>query len=135
LPRKTLLMENFILKSENKGLNMTPEIDFNAETGKCVVSGYSFMDSALEFYEPVLNWMRLYFKLPAPKVDYEIRLKYFNSSSYRSIGQILDLLKGYRENGGDLNVTWFYDANDDELIEDIEDLAFSSNLDVKITAE
>ncbi len=127
-------MEDFILQKDTQGLNMTPDINFNANTGKCVIEGYSFMDSALEFYEPVLNWMRDYFNLPAPNVYFEIRLKYFNSSSYMSVGQILDLLKAYQEKGGKLSVTWYYDENDDEIIEDVEDLAYSAELDIDIKA-
>lgn len=124
-------MENLII-GETK---YTPQIDLDAKSGKIEIKGYSYPESAFEFYEPVLEWIEIYFKESAQKktkVDFDI--KNFNPDSSKLFFEMLDILD---ENisKSDISVSWGYEKDNHsaeqmakELKEDFEDLNIVLNV-------
>jgi hypothetical protein len=69
------------------------------------------------------------------QIDFSIRLSYFNTSSSKRILEILILLQKYAETGGKVICRWYYDPEDLDMEEDIEDLKVISKLSLEMVPE
>ena len=124
-------MENIIIEG-TRDTYFIPTVDFNAETGKCKISGESFLEDTIEFYTPLMKWIEKYTLEQKKPIEFEIKLSYFNSSTSRCILDILNILKDYEEEGGKIQVNWHYDKNDVDMEEDIEDYIADTGLDINL---
>jgi hypothetical protein len=123
-------MENLIIHTSPE-TPYFPRVNFNYETGVCEIIGESFMEETYKFYAPLMAWLEQYIA-ENKKVVFNIKLTYFNTSSSRSILDILDLLREYSEKGGDVEVFWYYDPNDPDMEDEVEDFRIESGLDLKL---
>ncbi|MGC9471302.1 MAG: DUF1987 domain-containing protein [Bacteroidales bacterium] len=105
-------MELFKLESTKR----TPEIILDP-TGAISFSGRSITENAVEFFEPVKNWVEGYLQDPQPETVVNIKLEYFNSSSARMILDILQKLLNVGKNGSRLVINWYYEEGDDDILE------------------
>jgi len=121
-------MDNLVID----GTKQTPEINFDASTGILSLSGRSIPENTFEFFNPVLTWLETY-ALEAPdKVVAKINLEYFNTSSSKYILEILKRLKGILKDGKDVLVQWYYEEDDEEMMETGEDYEDVSGLPFEI---
>lgn len=93
----------------------TPEIKFSPEEKTLVLSGRSIPENAVDFYRPVLDWAQGItndFQLTV-----QVQLEYFNTSSSKCL---LDLFKRL-EVSEELQVLWYFDADDEDMLEAGED--------------
>ncbi len=104
-----------------EGSNLTPFISFDAETGKLELKGRSIPENSLEFYRPVFEWLDKYVANPTSKTIVEIQFDYFNTSSSKCILDILKRIDKIDEAGEDVLIKWFYDENDEDMMEAGED--------------
>ncbi len=119
------------LKIEGSHTNFfIPTVDFNATTGICQLSGESFLEDTIEFYNPVLEWLEDYIDTVKGPIAFIIKLTYFNTSTSRSILDILNILKDYQDEGGEVVVNWHFDENDVDMGEDIDDYIIDTGLDI-----
>ncbi len=111
-------MEN--LKIE--GTKQSPFVDFNHTTGSLEISGRSIPENSFEFYNPLLEWLMEYAQNPKGKTTLKIYLEYFNTSSSKYILEVLKKLKEILKSpGAEVQVDWYYDEDDDEMLETGED--------------
>ncbi len=109
-----------------------PEVDFNAQTGVCSLSGQSYLEHTSKFYLQLLKWLKEYFTTKKA-IQFNIKLTYYNTSSSRSILDILDLLKIYEEEGGEVEVNWFCQESDYEVVqEEVDDFTEESELEINL---
>ena len=108
-----------------------PKVNFIYGTGVCEIIGESFMEETYKFYAPIMAWLEQYMS-EKKKIIFNLKLTYFNTSSSRSILDILDLMKDYRENGGDVEVNWYYDPNDPDMEDEVEDFKIESGVDIQL---
>jgi len=124
-------MNNLIL-DKIPGEPFFPKVNFNAQSGECEISGESYMENTYSFYLPVLEWLENYSTEVNKPVIFNFKLTYFNTSSSRSILEILQKLKEYKEKGGDVTVTWFYDEEDPDMKDEVEDFKVESEIEIKM---
>ncbi len=110
---------NHLVIEESK---FTMNIDFNAETGYCIMRGNSYPEDAISFFEPINNWFTQYINEVGKALTIEIQLNYINSSSSKCFMDIFDLLEDYFLDGGQVTVKWVYHEDDDEIKEAGEEL-------------
>ena len=108
----------------------SPEVHFNAMTGECYLKGESYMEDMYKFYKPLLSWLNTYIKHIGQPLIFNIQLTYFNTSSSRALLDILDVLKLYEDNGGKVTVNWYYDINDPDMLDEIEDFIIEANINI-----
>jgi len=108
-----------------------PSVDFNYETGICQLSGESFLEETDKFYQPLLAWLNAYIS-EQKSIYFIFKLTYFNTSTSRSVHEILMLLKNYELKGGQVKVDWYYDEEDLDMVDDIEDYIIETGLQVNI---
>lgn len=98
----------------------TPEILFNAESGKLFFGGRSIPEDPGEFYDRILDWLERYFKQTSQETEVEFKLEYTNSGSSKYILEMLKDIAGYT-NGQNVKVIWCYEV-DDESIQELGEL-------------
>lgn len=106
-------MEKLYLKATVK----SPEITFDHEKGTLSFSGKSIPERTVEFYTPVLVWVKEYVKSPPQKTTCDFRLEYYNSRSKKYMMEILKILVVLQEQGKELVVNWHYEENDEDVQE------------------
>jgi len=109
-----------------------PSVNFNADTGICELSGESYLEETSAFYEPLVNWISQYIEEKRASLTLNIKLVYYNTSSSKKILDLLRIMKDYEKSGGDATVNWFYEDNDIDTIEDIEDFMLITGLKINM---
>jgi len=104
-----------------EGSNITPDINFDAETGKLYLKGRSIPENALEFYQPVFEWLDEYLQSPNNKTVVYVQFDYFNTSSSKCILDVLKRVDKVDDAGHDVLIKWYYDENDEDMMEAGED--------------
>lgn len=95
----------------------TPAVQFIPLTGTLLLSGSSMPENALEFYRPIIDWMRAHFATPGASLTLRMELRYFNSSSMKSIFLLLETMRNAINNGGQGQVEWLVEDDDEFMLE------------------
>ena len=111
-------MENIVINGTAK----TPEVNFNSESGALEISGRSIPENSYQFYEPLLTWLDQYAGEPKSSTLLTFRLDYFNTSSSMYILGILKKLEKLHLTGSKTEVKWYYDSDDEDMLQTGEDL-------------
>ncbi len=122
-------MKDLILESKN-GTYITPAIRFMVETGVCEISGESFLEETAKFYTPIVEWLKNYTISENSTLIFSIKLTYFNTSTSKWILNILNILREYEQDGNNLIVNWYYDEDDIDMQDDIEDYELDAGLKI-----
>ena len=109
-----------------------PEVHFSADTGVCEILGESYMESTYTFFLPLMNWIDQYIKEVGGKIEFNVKLFYFNTSATKCLLDIFEILKKYEDKGGEVEVTWFYDKDDPDMKEEVKDFETESGLEIKV---
>ncbi len=94
-----------------------PGINFDPSTGKLSIIGKSYMEDAVSFYNPVIDWLKKYCSQPADETNLTIGLEYMNTSSSKYILDVFDLLNQLFKKGNNVYVIWQYNAEDEDMEE------------------
>lgn len=92
--------------------------------------GRSIPEDVSVFYDPVLEWIELYTKDPAPGSEVDIAMEYLNSGTSKYMLKILKAIKNIDHRGFSLSIRWYYEEGDDDILERGE--YYASILDLKI---
>ncbi len=102
---------------------LSPGVNFDASTDSLSVSGRSLPEDSRTFYKPIIDWLSEYVAAKEGKVNLEIHLSYFNSSSAKQLLKMLYILEDQFDAGKEVEVNWVYDKNDVMILERGEELA------------
>jgi hypothetical protein len=100
----------------------TPSIDFNPETGVLALEGESYPENPIDFFSPVLNWVKQYIEESDGGLTFNIKISYINTSSSKCMLDLLEILESYYESGGEVKVNWYYEEDDEDMEETGEEL-------------
>jgi hypothetical protein len=100
----------------------TPMVNLNAGTGVLELTGRSTSENALDFYHPILAWIKEYTKNPMPVTTLNLQLDYFNSSSSKCLLDILKNISRVQSKDNQVMVNWHYQSEDVDMRETGEDL-------------
>ena len=123
-------MDNLIIEESKQ----TPKVNFNASTGILEISGRSIPENTFEFFNPVLLWLDEYSQNAQDVTTINVNLEYFNTSSSKYILEIFKRLKGLINDGKEVLVKWYYEEDDEEMMETGEDYEDVSGLTFEIIA-
>ena len=85
-------MENFLVKGGRNEF-LVPYVSLDAGTGVCEINGESSLEYTGEFYDQIINWLKLYATEVNRVLTFNFKLTYFNTSSYKAILGVLRQLK------------------------------------------
>lgn len=97
------------------GTNRTPTISF--ENGVLSISGRSYMENSVEFYAPI---KKLVDEAEGP-ITVEISLDFFNTSSSKSLMDLLTMVDRKCIAGQDCKIKWSYKADDEDMKDSAEE--------------
>ena len=116
-----------IEKTHNK-----PFVNLSIEDCIFEIRGSSFSKSVTELYIEILKWI----DQEIPKLDGELKCSFYfdviNSISLRNIMEIFNKFSKYQDKGKHFNVTWHYDIDDEDNLENAESLSEIFNLPMTI---
>lgn len=95
----------------------TPDISFDANKGKLVIKGRAIAENPEEFFSDILQWVRDYFQKPRSSTQIDIQLEYVNSGSSKYLLEFLHLLQEQYKSGLKCEVNWYYEEDDESLLE------------------
>ena len=104
-----------------EGTSKTPTIIFDAEAGLLELKGRSIPENSIEFYKPVVESLDKYSQEPKDKTSVNIQLEYFNTSSSKCILDLFKKLESIHKTGKDVVINWFYEEDDEDMLEAGED--------------
>lgn len=100
----------------------TPYISFDVDSNQFEIAGESYSEYTLQFFEPVLEWLNQYLSKNDRPITFSFRMTYYNTSTSRRFFEILKTLEDfYQHSNAALNVNWFANSNDMDMIEAGED--------------
>lgn len=95
----------------------TPEVDFNPDNGDMLLIGKSYPADAVEFYQPIIEWVRKYVQSPAAKnTKLLCEIEYLNSASQKQVVDLIMAFKPLLDNKFDFVVHWKYEEGDDDIL-------------------
>jgi len=115
--------------------NNTPSIFIDEANMLCRIQGASFPEDAYEVYQHVLDWLDKIKDRLDTKLIVEFDYDFLNSISHKKVWQILHELKTMQSNRKDVAVTWYYEENDEDIMEAGEDLAELMNIPFELIAK
>ena len=99
------------------GTPKTPAVRCNAHQGLLEITGRSNPENTIEVFKPIVNWVEEYVQNPGEKTTINIQLEHFNTSSSKSLIGILKRLESLKKEGREVVVNWYYDADDEDILE------------------
>jgi hypothetical protein len=113
----------------------SPEVDFRFDTPTLGLRGESYPENAAAFYGQVIERLKEYLgALQNRKIEVNIALAYFNSSSTKMLFNLIAALDEAAQAGNHIALNWYHDEEDDtifefgqELCEDFPSIDFVSH--------
>ena len=100
----------------------TPQISFDIESSLFEITGESFSEYSMDFYEPILHWLKAYSQQYSQTIIFNFKVSYYNTSSSRRFYEILQILDTYHKSAkGYVMVNWYASPDDMDMIESGED--------------
>ncbi|WKK81108.2 DUF1987 domain-containing protein [Marivirga arenosa] len=109
-----------------------PYVRFDEENGTLQIKGKSYDEDVVMLYSMLRNKLKAFGGKSPDKLDVNIYLKYFNTSSSKCLFDLLSDLKDLEDNGTKLSIVWNFVEGDDEMGEDIEDFRDSLDMEFEV---
>ncbi len=95
----------------------TPTVEFSPENGILTIKGRSHPENSKVFYNPIISWCEEYVGTDPDNTILNVELEHFNTMTSKSLLDVFRSLKPLHDEGKDLLVKWFYEADDEELLD------------------
>lgn len=99
------------------GTFKTPTIISDREKGIIEIKGRSNPENSALFYKPLIEWVEEYCGNPSEKTIINIQLEHFNTSSSKCILDVFKKLEPIKKANLDITVNWYYEEDDEEMME------------------
>jgi len=96
--------------------NKTPEVHLNPK-GSIKITGRAIDESRNKFSEEIISWLDAYITSPANLTEVVIALEYLNSYNSIIMATILRQVALVTQQAKKLNIKWYIDEDDDDLLE------------------
>lgn len=105
-------------KIETEATPKTPYLMLDPKSKKIVIKGRSIPENSVQFYTPILNTLDKWIEEKTKdKITVSIQLEYFNTSSSKCILDIFKKLSELYKSGTDVDITWIYEKDDEDMME------------------
>lgn len=109
-----------------------PVVDFNPDTGVCEISGESYLEQVNDFFNPLTDWIKEYTNSDKDKLVFNFKLSYYNTSSSKKLLEMLKIISDFANNGKTVEINWYYEAGDTDILEDAEDFMMITGLNFNL---
>jgi len=98
--------------SKSVGVKFSPD-------GVLQLYGVSCDENPKLIYDQLKDWVKKYLSAPAPVTEFSIRLKYFNTSSSKTLYELLETIILLDQTNKKLKILWHYEKDDEDMEETI----------------
>lgn len=112
----------------------TPSIEFDPVQGLLEIKGRSNPENTLDFYRPLVAWVDEYVQSPAEKTTVNVHLEHFNTSSSKSILEVFRALAPIQKANREVVINWFYEDDDEDILEAGENYESITGLPFRMVA-
>ena len=109
---------------------VTPQISFDPDQSLLEIKGRSSPENSIMFYKTVLDLIDEYIESEGEEFTANFAFEYFNTSSSKCLFDIFRKLTQLEEAGKSLIINWFYEEDDEDMMEAGEDYADLLDLDL-----
>ena len=95
----------------------TPTVEFSPENGILTIKGRSHPENSKVFYNPIISWCEEYISIAPAKTTLNVELEHFNTMTSKSLLDVFRSLKPLQDEGKEFTVRWFYESDDEELLD------------------
>lgn len=117
---------------EDTGHFFEPKVNLEPRKGFCEIVGESYPEKADDFYKPLIAKIETHLQNTLKPFNLDIRLTYFNTSSFKEILKLLKILRSFQELGKKIYISWHYPVDDLDLLIEIQDLAEGAKIDINL---
>jgi len=128
-------MKDLIINKGRDGNEVFPFIKLNVKSGVCMIAGSSYMQDPREFFKPVIEWFNEYTSTMSGKLTMIYNLLSLNTGTSRVLFDILEILKDYKNKGGEVYIKWYFEDKQDTHIDDIIDITSSFEIEVDVITD
>jgi len=93
----------------------TPNVTLDRTNNIFEFSYRSLPENAIDFYNPILDWLQEYSKNPNNETIIQFKLEYFNTASAKQIAKVLLKLLEISKNAK-VKINWYYDKDDTDML-------------------
>jgi len=95
----------------------SPQVLLDQEDNQFEISGKSLPEDVVDFYQPVMDWLKEYRKKPNARTEFNLKMIYFNTASSKQIMDILMVFEEMVEEGHEVVVRWQSKKSDEDMQE------------------
>ncbi len=99
------------------GSQSTPTIQSDWAAGSISMQGDSYPENSFELFHPVFEWIERFLAEAERPLNLDLRLLYLNTSSIKAMMEIFDLLEDSYQQGKAVAVNWYYDHQNERVVE------------------
>ncbi len=104
-------------------------INFDPDEGLLEIKGRSSPENTIQFYQPLMEALEAFASDGDNGLTANIAFEYFNTSSSKCLFDVFKKLGRVEEDGRELTINWFYEEDDEDMMEAGED--YSDLLDLE----
>ncbi|MFY0686829.1 MAG: DUF1987 domain-containing protein [Cyclobacteriaceae bacterium] len=107
----------------------TPLINFDPEEGVLEMKGRSSPENSIQFYQGVIDGLDEFIASDKESFVANFAFEYFNTSSSKCLFDVFKRLSKIDEEGKSLEINWYFEEDDDDMMEAGEDYCDLLDLD------
>jgi hypothetical protein len=108
----------------------TPDVLLNPH-GIIKIKGRSIDETKTAYPEQIMNWIDAYILAPANSTEVVIALEYLNSFNTIILSNILNKLAKVTRKAKRLNIKWYVENDDEDLLERGESISSTFNIPIE----
>jgi len=102
---------------------VTPMVRIDSAAGHISFTGKASPENAIQFFYPIINNIMELFPAATNPITVDLAFRYFNTSSSKCLFDFFRALKKLQSSGKDIHVNWYYEEDDEDMLETGEDFA------------
>jgi len=113
---------------------VTPLVNFDPDKGLLEIKGRSSPENSILFYQKILDGLDDFAQSDKPGFQANFSFEYFNTSSSKCLFDVFKKLSKLDEVGKKLVINWYYEEDDEDMMEAGEDYADLLDLEFNFLA-
>lgn len=102
---------------------VTPLVNFDPDKGLLEIKGRSSPENSILFYQKIIDGLDEFAQSDREKLQANFSFEYFNTSSSKCLFDVFKRLSKLDELGKKLVINWYYEEDDEDMMEAGEDYA------------
>ena len=110
-------------------------IEFKGSEGLLRFLGNSYPENAVDFFQPLLQWVHDYVRIPRKHTLVEFRVNYFNTSSSKYLFQIMEFICAFHAKGNPVKVIWVSNEENNEMLDTWHEIMGELEMDYEVKSQ